>query len=38
MVDKTIGTIRRPNMLGALVAKAAAFSVPSDPAKDTASS
>ena len=33
-VDKTIGTIRRPNMLGALVAKAAAYSVPSDPAKE----
>jgi hypothetical protein len=33
-VDETVGTIRRPNMLGALVAKAAAFSVPSDPAKE----
>lgn len=33
-VDDEVGTIRRPNMLGALVAKAAAFSVPSDPAKE----
>ena len=33
-VDDRVGTIRRPNMLGALVAKAAAFSVPSDPAKE----
>jgi hypothetical protein len=33
-VDEAVGTIRRPNMLGALVAKAAAFSVPSDPAKE----
>ena len=33
-VDDAVGTIRRPNMLGALVAKAAAFSVPSDPAKE----
>ena len=33
-VDETVGTIRRPNMLGALVAKAAAFSVPGDPAKE----
>jgi hypothetical protein len=33
-VDEAVGTIRRPNMLGALVAKAAAFSVPSDSAKE----
>lgn len=33
-VDDAVGTIRRPNMVGALVAKAAAFSVPSDPAKE----
>jgi hypothetical protein len=33
-VDDAVGTIRRPNMLGALIAKAAAFSVPSDPAKE----
>jgi hypothetical protein len=33
-VDEAVGTIRRPIMLGALVAKAAAFSVPSDPAKE----
>lgn len=33
-VDEKIGTIRRPSMLGALVAKAAAFSIPSDPAKE----
>jgi hypothetical protein len=33
-VDDRIGIIRRPNMLGALVAKAAAFSVPSDSAKE----
>lgn len=33
-VDDTVGTIRRPNMLGALVAKAAAYSVPGDPAKE----
>jgi hypothetical protein len=33
-VDEAVGTIRRPSMLGALVAKAAAFSVPSDPAKE----
>jgi hypothetical protein len=33
-VDDRVGTIRRPNMLGALVAKAAAFSVLSDSAKE----
>lgn len=33
-VDDEVGTIRRPNMLGALVAKAAAYSVPSDSAKE----
>lgn len=33
-VDDHVGMIRRPNMLGALVAKAAAYSVPSDQAKD----
>lgn len=33
-IDGTVGIIRRPNMIGALVAKAAAYSVPSDPAKD----
>jgi hypothetical protein len=33
-VDDKNGSIRRPNMLGALVAKAAAYSIPSDPAKE----
>jgi hypothetical protein len=33
-VDDEVGRIRRPNMLGALIAKAAAFSVPSDSAKE----
>lgn len=33
-VDEAIGTIRRPSMVGALVAKAAAYSVPSDSAKE----
>jgi hypothetical protein len=33
-VDDTTGGVRRPNMLGALVAKAAAFSVPNDSAKE----
>jgi hypothetical protein len=28
------GTVRRPNLLGALVVKAAAFSVPGDPGKE----
>lgn len=34
MVHDAVGTIRRPSMVGALVAKAAAFSVPSDSAKE----
>ena len=33
-VEDEVAAIRRPNVLGALVAKAAAFSVPSDPAKE----
>lgn len=33
-VEDTVSAIRRPNMLGALVAKAAAFSVAGDPAKE----
>jgi hypothetical protein len=33
-VDDTTGAVRRPNMVGALVAKAAAFSVPNDSAKE----
>jgi hypothetical protein len=33
-VDAKTGGVRRPNMLGALVAKAAAFSVPNDSAKE----
>ena len=33
-LDDRVETIRRPNMLGALVAKAAAFSIPSDPGKE----
>lgn len=32
--DERIGTVWRPSVLGALVAKAAAFSVPADPDKD----
>jgi hypothetical protein len=30
-VDDTVGSVRRPSMVGALVLKAAAFSVPNDP-------
>ncbi|MGC8513893.1 MAG: hypothetical protein ACP5P1_12800 [Acidimicrobiales bacterium] len=33
-VDAAAGTIRRPNMVAALVAKAAEFSVPRCPAKE----
>ncbi len=34
LVGTTRGVIRRPNLLGAMVSKAAAFSVPSDPHKE----
>ena len=33
-VGTTTGTVRRPNLLGALVVKAAAYSVANDPARD----
>ena len=32
-VDQTEGTVHRPNLIGALVSKAAAYSVPGDPNK-----